>query len=176
MPSYSTHLGRPFLWNCCSLPCLVSGSPACLLLWGLGFRLIRFTFVQGSSARRGSTRVTDFALLRSPCSRRSSWRHRSKEVFFPTCQVRVVRFYVSPISSSSASFYSSSSSAGPHPRPSTPSVPCRTSTTTIHAQGSLPDLNHSTQPQTHNYKHITTNIQLQTHNHKHNHKHTTNNT
>ena len=32
--------------------------------------------------------------------------------------------------------------AGPRPRPSTPSVPCRTSTTTIHAQCSLPDLNH----------------------------------
>ena len=32
--------------------------------------------------------------------------------------------------------------AGPQPRPSTPSVPCRTSTTTIRAQCSLPDLNH----------------------------------
>ena len=32
--------------------------------------------------------------------------------------------------------------AGPQPRPSTPSVPCRTSTTTSHAQCSLPDLNH----------------------------------
>ena len=32
--------------------------------------------------------------------------------------------------------------AGPQPRPSTHSVPCRTSTTTIHAQCSLPDLNH----------------------------------
>ena len=32
--------------------------------------------------------------------------------------------------------------AGPQPRPSPPSVPCRTSTTTIHAQFSLPDLNH----------------------------------
>ena len=32
--------------------------------------------------------------------------------------------------------------AGPQPRPSTPSVPCRTSTTAIHAQWSLPDLNH----------------------------------
>ena len=83
--------------------------------------------------------------------------------------------------------------AGPQPRPSTPSVPCRTSTTTIHAQCSLPDLNHdhprpvfpagpqlrapgpsvpcrtsnrSTQPQP----------QSQTHNHKHNYKHTTTNT
>ena len=33
--------------------------------------------------------------------------------------------------------------AGPQPQPSTPSVPCRTSTTAIHAQCSLPDLNHS---------------------------------
>ena len=33
-------------------------------------------------------------------------------------------------------------SVGPQPRPSTPSVPCRTSTTTIPAQCSLPDLNH----------------------------------
>ena len=31
--------------------------------------------------------------------------------------------------------------AGPQPRPSTPSVPCRTSATTIRAQCSLPDLN-----------------------------------
>ena len=92
-------------------------------------------------------------------------------VFFPTCQVRVVRFYVSCLllprppplllssSSSSSSLSSLSSlsssssssncdprstvfSAGPQPRPSTPSVPCRTSTTTSHAQCSLPDLNH----------------------------------
>ena len=33
--------------------------------------------------------------------------------------------------------------AGPQPQPSTPSVPCRTSTTAIHAQCLLPDLNHS---------------------------------
>ena len=76
--------------------------------------------------------------------------------FFPTCQVRVVRFYECqlppppPSASSSSSFRllpppassSSSSSSAPQPRPSTPSVPCRTSTTTIHAQCSLPDLNH----------------------------------
>ena len=31
--------------------------------------------------------------------------------------------------------------AGPQPRPSTPSVPCRTSTASIHAKCSLPDLN-----------------------------------
>ena len=112
--------------------------------------------------------------------------------FFPTCQVRVVRFYLSclllllPASSSPPLLLLSSSSsrcppplvvllvslssssscstatrdpqcslpdlnhdhprpvfpAGPQPRPSTPSVPCRTSTTAIHAQWSLPDLNH----------------------------------
>ena len=72
--------------------------------------------------------------------------------FFPTCQVRVVRFYIN--SRSFSSFSSSSSpdlnyddhsrvfAAGPQPRPSTPSVRCRTSTTTSHAQCSLPDLNH----------------------------------
>ena len=78
---------------------------------------------------------------------------------FPTCQVRVVRFYVSCLvlllllssppplvvllvlllncDSRSTVF-----SVGPQPRPSPPSVPCRTSTTTIPAQCSLPDLNH----------------------------------
>ena len=82
-----------------------------------------------------------------------------QSLFFPTCQVRVVRFYVSCLvlllllssppplvvllvlllncDSRSTVF-----SVGPQPRPSTPSVPCRTSTTTIHAQCSLPDLNH----------------------------------
>ena len=86
-------------------------------------------------------------------------------LFFPTCQVRVVRFYVSGLLLSSSPLLSSSSCstatldaqcslsdlnhehprpvfpAGPQPRPSPPSVPCRTSTTTIHAQCSLPDLN-----------------------------------
>ena len=57
----------------------------------------------------------------------------SKSSFFPTCQVRVVRFYVSCLLSSSPP---------PQRRPSTHSVLCRTSTTTIHAQCSLPDLNH----------------------------------
>ena len=97
--------------------------------------------------------------------------------FFPTCQVRVVRFYVSclplllvlllllssPLLSFSSSSSSSSSNcdprstlfgAGPQSLPSMRSVPCRTSTTTIHAsvlcrtstttihaQCSLPDLN-----------------------------------
>ena len=102
-------------------------------------------------------------------------------LFFPTCQVRVVRFYVSCLllllSSSPLLLSSSSCStatldaqwslsdlnhdhprpvfpagpqprpsppvfpAGPQPRPSTPSVPCRTSTASIHAKCSLPDLN-----------------------------------
>ena len=123
-------------------------------------------------------------------------------IFFPTCQVRVVRFYLSclpllpsapafrsclPLLPSAPAFrsclplllllssssrrpvllvsLSSSSScstatrdpqcslpdlnhdhprpvfpAGPQPRVSTPSVPCRTSTASIHAQCSLPDL------------------------------------
>ena len=94
---------------------------------------------------------------------------------FPTCQVRVVRFYVSCLlrpppascallrppascvlrppaaclllvlsssSSSNCDLRSTAFPAGPQPRPSTPSVLCRTSTTTIPAQCSLPDLNH----------------------------------
>ena len=82
--------------------------------------------------------------------------------FFPTCQVRVVRFYVCCLLLSSSPLLlllnrdprRTVFSVGPQPRPSTPSevrqgtlgvdtrgVPCRTSTTTIHAQCSLPDLN-----------------------------------
>ena len=68
---------------------------------------------------------------------------------FPTSQVRVVRFYVSCLlllllvlfSSPLLLVSSSSPPAGPHPRSSTPTS-CRTSTTIIHAQCSLPDLNH----------------------------------
>ena len=59
----------------------------------------------------------------------------SKITFFPTCQVRVVRFYVSCL------LLLSSPPPPAQPR-STLSVPCRTSTTTIHAQCALPDLNH----------------------------------
>ena len=93
--------------------------------------------------------------------------------FFPTCQVRVVRFYLSclvllllpppPASSCLLLLLSSSSRCPPPlvvlllslssssrcpPRPPAQlrlaihSVRCRTSTTTIHAQCSLPDLNH----------------------------------
>ena len=74
------------------------------------------------------------------------------ECVFPTCQARVVRFYVSCLVSSpllSSPLFPSFPSAGPQPRSSTPSVrcqtsttpsvPCRTSTTIIHAQCSLPD-------------------------------------
>ena len=79
-------------------------------------------------------------------------RENTSQIYFPTCQVRVVRFYVNSRSSSAA--FSASSpdlkyddhsrvfAAGPQPRPATPSVRCRTSTTTSHAQCSLPDLNH----------------------------------
>ena len=96
---------------------------------------------------------------------------------FPTCQVWVVRFYVSWLLLLSSPLLISSPPpprrpprrplrptatrdpqrslsdlnqnnpcsvfpAGPQPRVSMPSVPCRTSTMTIHAQCSLPDLNH----------------------------------
>ena len=89
-------------------------------------------------------------------------------LFFPTCQVRVVRFYVSCfllvllllvlvllLLLLNRDPRRTVVSVGPQPRPSTPSVPCRTSTTTITAsvpcrtsttgipaQCSLPDLNH----------------------------------
>ena len=72
--------------------------------------------------------------------------------FFPTCQVRVVRFYVSlsfSSSFSSSSFSSSSSSspplllscAGPQRRSCVCSVPRRTSTAILCVQCSAPDLN-----------------------------------
>ena len=95
-----------------------------------------------------------------------------QDFFFPTCQVRVVRFYVSCLLLLSSPLLISSPPprrpprptatrdpqcslsdlnhdhprpvcpAGPQPRSSTPSVPCRTSTASIRAQCSLPDLNH----------------------------------
>ena len=140
--------------------------------------------------------------FRRPSALEFSGLQRGLTMFFPTCQVRVVRFYVSCLllllprpplvllSSSSSSpprpprppchpchpcrplvvlvvlvvllvlllncdsrstvFAAGtqprpstpSFPAGPQPRPSTPSVPCRTSTASIHAQCSLPDLNH----------------------------------
>ena len=84
----------------------------------------------------------------------SCWRRAKvlmKHMFFPACQVRVARFYVSCLLLSSSPLLllllnrdprRTVFSVGPQPRPSTPSVPCRTSTTTIPAQCSLPDLNH----------------------------------
>ena len=88
------------------------------------------------------------------------WTPTAGNIFFPTCQVRVVRFYLSCLlllllSSSSRRppplvvlLLSLSSSSRCPPRPlaqlrlAIHSVRCRTSTTTIHAQCSLPDLNH----------------------------------
>ena len=69
--------------------------------------------------------------------------------FFPTCQVRVIRFYVSCLLLSSPPYFLLISSLSPppprrlppaQPRPSTHSGLCRISI--IHAQYSLPDLNH----------------------------------
>ena len=89
----------------------------------------------------------------------------TKPWFFPTCQVRVVRFYQScfffrasssSISSSSSSSQSRSQwaqpdlhcerqipvgTAGPPPRAQDPSGHCRTSTATSRSQWALPDLN-----------------------------------
>ena len=76
-------------------------------------------------------------------------------LFFPTCQVRVVRFYVSCFLLVLVLLLLLSSRP-PSPPPllsspllssspllvSSPPAPCRTSTTTIHAQCALPDLNH----------------------------------
>ena len=78
------------------------------------------------------------------------------QMFFPTCQVRVVRFYVSLLRFLLLLFFflvllprppsSPSSSCCPvpsvsrQPRSSALSVPCRTSTATICTQCSLPDL------------------------------------
>ena len=80
----------------------------------------------------------------------------SKRFFFPTCQVRVARFYVSLFSSSSASSSASSSvslsdlnhdlvssvwRAGPQPRAREFSVACRTPTAILWVQCGVPDLN-----------------------------------
>ena len=115
--------------------------------------------------------VTDDVSIKTTFEQTEARAYASvSKLFFPTCQVRVVRFYVSclpllvllllpslllpslllpsalPASSSSSSSNCDPRStlfgAGPQPRPSMLSVPCRTSTTTIHAQCSLPDLNH----------------------------------
>ena len=68
--------------------------------------------------------------------------------FFPTCQVRVVRFYVScllllpPPASCLLLVLLVVLVVLVQLRPAIHSVRCRTSTTTIHDQCSLPDLNH----------------------------------
>ena len=96
--------------------------------------------------------LTDPGFRKGPCST-EPWIEVPKcpSKLFPTCQVRVVRFYVSCLLLSSSPLLllllnrdprRTVFSVGPQPRPSTPSVPCRTSTTTIPAQCSLPDLNH----------------------------------
>ena len=73
------------------------------------------------------------------------------DMFFPTCQVRVVRFYVSCLLLLSSPLLSSPRLLSSSPLLASsplllssppPPAPCRTSTTTIHAQCSLPDLNH----------------------------------
>ena len=85
---------------------------------------------------------------------------KKKPTFFPTCQVRVVRFYVSLFSSSSSSssfssFSSASSSvslscrdsvcsvwrAGPQPRSCEFSVACWTPTAILRVQCGMPDPN-----------------------------------
>ena len=111
------------------------------------------------------------ALKRAFCFRKSMYGKRKitfhYNYLFPTCQVRVVRFYVSwlPPAASCRLLPSPAAfrrlppppdlnhdhprqvfPAGPQPRPSTPSVPCRTSTATIHAKCSLPDLNRDFPP------------------------------
>ena len=72
------------------------------------------------------------------------WSVMSSWVFFPTCQVRVVRFYVSCLlllSSPLLLLLVVLLVLLVQLRPAIHSVLCRTSTTTIHAQCSLPDLN-----------------------------------
>ena len=76
-------------------------------------------------------------------------------LFVPTCQVRVVRFYVScfllvllvlllllVLFLLLLLLLSSLLLSSPRLLVSSPPAPCRTSTTTIHAQCALPDLNH----------------------------------
>ena len=121
-------------------------------------------FSNSWSPKNGKTYI--LVLVLTCFSQTPEVQKMGKIYYFPTCQVRVVRFYVScfllvlllllpllvllllllsSLLLSSPRLLSSSPllllPAGLQPRPSTPSVPCRTSTTTIHAQCSLPDLN-----------------------------------
>ena len=99
-------------------------------------------------------------------SKSSQSLHQQKSAFFPTCQVRVVRFYVSLLlllffflflflllllllrrRAVSPKAPTAMSSVSPQPRAAMSSDPRRTSSATICAQCSLPDLNrdHSAQ-------------------------------
>ena len=109
-------------------------------------------FFDISTSKSGPTLVCfvhfDFETCFSP-QLRAFFRHHNfqkwseHEVFFPTCQVRVVRFYVSCLLLLSSPLLSSSPLLVSSPLLlSSPPAPCRTSTTTIHAQCALPDLNH----------------------------------
>ena len=102
---------------------------------------------------------TNFGYNRSILSNKNTNHRNITYMFFPTCQVRVVRFYQScrlllppPPPPPSPRLllppdlnYSHPRqvlAAGPQPRPSSPSVGCRTPTTAIPAQCWLPDPNH----------------------------------
>ena len=131
----------------------IYGNPHMLIMKGSLFRAILF---QRNAGKELVSRTTHSVV--------SQFRKKNLHlVFFPTCQVRVARFYVSWLPPSAAFRLLRTSTttihakcslpdlnrenprqvfpAGPQPRESTPSVPCRTSTATIHAQCSLPDLN-----------------------------------
>ena len=124
-------------------------------------REILIFLIKGFNLLIGSASKSNFGHLFIALCEEIQLILKSKQivVFFPTCQVRVVRFYVSCLLLSSSSCSTATLDAqcslsdlnhdhprpvfpaGPQPRPSPPSVPCWTSTTTIHAQCSLPDLN-----------------------------------
>ena len=78
------------------------------------------------------------------------WQLLTVICWFPTCQVRVVRFYVScpasASSSSSSSAFSSASSAGPQLQALDRSDPRGTSTASPGSECSPPDLNHKESP------------------------------
>ena len=110
-------------------------------------KITKITQILTLSALEGTTTIVGIGL--SPREEPTSPYSAPGSSFFPTCQVRVVRFYVSCLLLSSSPLLlllncdprRTVFSAGAQPRPSPPSVPCRASTTTIHAQCSLPDLN-----------------------------------
>ena len=114
---------RVFVFASCIPP---SASPSCVKL-----------ISQSSSLSKRST-------LFSPSN---SLSVSNLFVSFPTCQVKVVRFYVScpafsfSSSSSSSSFSFSFSSAGPQLQALYRSVPCRTRTASSGSEWSPPDFN-----------------------------------